>query len=117
MELLTAGEGERYAGQGVNVSGFKDCALPPEFKQAKEHKLLPVFVMSNHMNEVSKALQTLSQNVKVWLIRLRPEATLIFVGCTVNVRNRDAESVSISDIFWGPFFLGGGTKGKIVLGF
>ena len=69
IQLLTVRHGERYAGQDVQVPGFDDILFPPEFEQAKEHKLLPVYVMPDHVLEVSKALRSLAKNVKVSVLK------------------------------------------------
>ena len=65
VKTLTARQDERYAGQGIKVSGFDGVPIPAEFVDAEKHKLLPIFVVSDHVIEVSMALRFLSNLTKV----------------------------------------------------
>ena len=65
LEIMTAKDGERFAGQEVTVPGFDTVPLPEQFGFARDYKLLPVFVMPEHAEEVSKVFRFLSETVKV----------------------------------------------------
>ena len=65
IEILSARGDERYAGEDIKVPGFDGLPLPDEFIHAKEHRLLPIFVMPDHMEDVAMGIRTLSRTVKV----------------------------------------------------
>jgi hypothetical protein len=65
LQILTAKPGECYAGEDIALPEFESLPLPEEFLHARDHKLLPVYVMPEDAEEMSKVFKFISANFKV----------------------------------------------------